>query len=126
MDQQEELDSNRAPTLNKGEYAVWRKIMSVYLQSLGCGVCNAVISNYILPKRVRATSKKESKKINSIAIEAICDGLTQPIKERIGHCISTKEIWVKLEKLYSIEQRVEARISILEDDSHDEEISEDK
>ena len=38
MDQQEGMDSNRDPTLNKGEYVVWRKIMSVYLHSLGCGV----------------------------------------------------------------------------------------
>ena len=64
MDQQEGMDSNKAPTLNKGEYAIWRKIMSVYLQSLRCGVWNAIISDYILPKRVRNTSQKESKKNN--------------------------------------------------------------
>ena len=59
MDQQEGMDSNRAPTLNKRAYAVWRKRMSVYLDSLGYGVWNAVISDYILPKRVRTTSQKE-------------------------------------------------------------------
>ena len=121
MDQQEGMDFNRDPTLNKGEYAVWRKRMSVYLQSLGCGVWNAVISNYILPKRVRTTSQKESKKNNSREMEAILDGLPQPIKERIGQCISAKEIQVKLEKLYSFEQRAEARLVILEDESEDEE-----
>ena len=69
------MDSNRAPTLNKGEYVVWRKIIIVYLQSLGCGVWNGVISNYIQPKRLRTTSQKESKKNNSRAMEAILDGL---------------------------------------------------
>ena len=58
MDQQEGLATDRAPTLNKGEYALWRKQMSVYLQSLGCGVCNVIISDYILPKRVRTTSQE--------------------------------------------------------------------
>ena len=62
MDQQDGMDSNNAPTLNKGEYVVWIKRMSVYLQSLGCGVWNAVSFDYILPKRVRTTSQKESKK----------------------------------------------------------------
>ena len=57
--------------------------MSVYLQSVGCGVWNAVISDYILPKRVRTTSQKESKKNKSREMEAILDGLPQPIKEKI-------------------------------------------
>ena len=87
MDQQEGMDSNRAPTLNKGEYAVWREGMSLYLQSLGCGVWNVVISGYILPKKVRTTSQKESKKNNSRAMEAILDGLPQPVKERTRQCI---------------------------------------
>ena len=73
--------------------------MSVYLHSLGCGVWNAIISNYVLPKRGRTTSQKVSKKNNSREMEAILDGLPQPIKENIGQCISTKELWVKLEKL---------------------------
>ena len=121
MDQQEAMDSNRAPTLNKGEYAVWKKRMSVYLLSLGCDVWNALISNYILPKRGRTTYHKDSKKNNSRAMEAILDGLPQPIKEKTVQCISTKELWVKLEKLYSVEQRAEGSLDIFENDSDDEE-----
>ena len=100
--------------------------MSVYLQSVGCGVWNAVISDYILPKIVMTTSQKESKKNISREIEAILNGLPQRIKEKIGQCISAKELWVKLEKIYLVEQRAEARLAILEDDSEDEEISEDE
>ena len=55
-------------------------------------------------------------------MEAILDVLPQPIKEKIGQCISAKELWVKLEKLYLVEQRAEARLSILEDGSKDAEI----
>ena len=95
--------------------------MRVYLQSLGYGVWNAVINDYIPPKRVRTTSQKESNKNNSREIEAIVDGLPQPIKEKIGPCILAKELWVKLEKLYSVEQREEARFSLFKNESDDEE-----
>ena len=95
--------------------------MRVYLQPLGYGVWNAVIFDYITPKRVRTTSHKESKKNNSRSIEAILDGLSQPIKDKIRQCISAKELWVKLEKLYSVEERAEESLVILKDDSEDEE-----
>ena len=53
-------------------------------------------------------------------MEAILDGLSQPIKENIGQCISAKELWVKLEKIYLVEEREEESLSILEDDREDE------
>ena len=65
-----------------------------------------MISYYIPPKIIRATSQKESKKNNSKAMEVILDGLPQPIKEKIGQCISAKELWVKLKKLYLVKQIV--------------------
>ena len=92
----------------------------MYLQSLGYGVWNAVISDYIPPKRVRTTSQKESKKNNSREIEVILDGLPQPIKEKIGPCLSAKELWVKLEKLYLVEQRAAAIFSLFKNESDDE------
>ena len=122
MDQQEGIDSNRAPVLNEEKYEQWSIRMRVYLQSLGFCVWNVVISDYIPPKRIWTTSQKESKKNNLKAMEAILDGLPQPIKEKIGQCISSKELWVKLEKLYLVEQRAEARLSMLKDGSKDAEI----
>ena len=52
-------------------------------------------------------------------MEAIHDGLRRPIKENIGQCISTKDLWVKLEKLYSVEQRAEESLDIFENDSEE-------
>ena len=54
-------------------------------------------------------------------MEAILDGLLQPIKEKTRQCISTKELWIKLEKLYSVEQRAEPSLAILENNGDDEE-----
>ena len=93
--------------------------MTVYVQSLGCGVWNEVTYDYMIPKRVRTTSQKKSKKNNSREMEAILDGLPQPIKEKLGKCISSKELWVKLEKLYSVEQRTETSSPIFENESDD-------
>ena len=95
MNQQEGIPANRVPVLNKEEYAYWSIRMRVYLQSLGYGVWNAVIFDYIPPKRVRDTSQKESKKNNAREMKVILDGLPQPIKENIGPCLSAKELSVK-------------------------------
>ena len=80
MYQKEWMDSNRHPTLNKWEYAIWRIGIRVYLQSLGYGVWNVVIFDYIPPKRVRTTSRNEFKNNKLREIETILDGLPQPIK----------------------------------------------
>ena len=99
MDQHEGIASNGAPVCNKEKNALWNIRMRVYLQSLGYGVWNSVISYYIPPKRIRTTYQKESKKNNSRAMEAILDGLPQPIKEKRGSCLSAMELWVKFEKI---------------------------
>ena len=95
--------------------------MRICLYSLVCGVWNAVISDYIPPKRIRTTSQKESKKNNSKPMEVMLDGLPQPIKEKTRQCISAKELWVKLEKLYIVEQRGGARFSLFKNETDDEE-----
>ena len=59
MDQQEGIPANRTHVINKQGYALWSIIMRVYLQSLGYGVWNSVISDYIPPRRIRTTSQKE-------------------------------------------------------------------
>ena len=74
----------------------------------------------ICSKRIRSASQKESKKNNSREMEAILDGLPQPIKENIGPCLSAKEIWIKLEKLYSVEQRTKTSFSKFENISENE------
>ena len=53
-------------------------------------------------------------------MEAIFDGLPQPIKENIGPCLSAKEIWIKWEKICSVEQRTETSFSEFENISENE------
>ena len=51
------------------------------------------------------------------AIKAILNGLPQSIRRKIGPCVSAKELWDKLEKLYSNEKTAKASPAIIEDDS---------
>ena len=60
-----------------------------------------------------------------MAMASILDGLPDDVKEKIGECNTTEELWDKIKDLYSVEKRAEGRLAILEDISEDEKISED-
>ena len=51
-------------------------------------------------------------------MEAILDALPQLVKENIGQCTSGKEPWVKLEKIYSIEEIAEESPTILKNEDY--------
>ena len=74
--------------------------MESYLKALEPCVWNAVIIDYIPPNRIRNPAQKKAKKNNANAMKAILYGLPQSIKNKIGPCVSAKELWVNLEKLY--------------------------
>ena len=125
MDQQEEsYTENGSPILGKEEYIFWSTRMESYLKKLEPGVWNAVIFDYIPPKRIRTPSQKKAKKNNANAIKAILDGLPQSIRRKIGPCILAKELWVKLENLHSNEEIAQANLAICKYDSED--INEDE
>ena len=51
-----------------------------------------------------------------MAMEAILEGLTNIQNKKIGKCISTKELWLRLEQLYfNKEQEAEVMELMLED-----------
>ena len=58
------------------------------------------------------------------AIKAILNGLPQSIRRKIGPCVSAKELWVKLENLYSNEDITQTNLAICKYDS--EYITEDE
>ena len=86
--------------------------MESYLKALEPGVWNAVITYYIPPKIIRNLTQKKEKKNNANPIEAILYGISQSIKINIGPCVSAKEIWVKLENIYSNEETTQKKLSI--------------
>jgi hypothetical protein len=50
-----------------------------------------------------------------LAIDTILDGLTDSVKSKVGSCVSSKELWDKLQDLYvreDAEEEVEANYNI--------------
>jgi hypothetical protein len=52
------------------------------------------------PKKPKTTAKKELKKNNKIEMDFIMEGLPDSVKDKVGKCLSTKELWDKLHNLY--------------------------
>ena len=70
--------------------------MKAYLEAIG--VWKSVVIGYTPPKKEKTTAQKEENKNNSMAMEAIFEGLTNIQKKKIGKCISSKDLWLRLEQ----------------------------
>ena len=55
--------------------------IQAYLKGEGIGVWKSVVTEYTPPKKVKTTAQKEAKKNNSMAMEAILEGLTDIQKD---------------------------------------------
>ena len=51
----------------------------------------------------KTTTQKEARRNNKLAIDAILDGLTDPMKSKVGSCALQKYLWDKLQDLYARE-----------------------
>ena len=88
--------------------------MQVYLEIEG--IWESILTRYTPPKKFKTIAQKEAKKNNSMAMEAMLEGLTNIQKKKIGKCSSAKELWLRLEQLYSNkEQEAEVMELMLED-----------
>ena len=95
--------SNAAQFLDGTNYAVWKVRMRTVLMAAGADVWNSVITGYSPPKKARTIAQKEAKKNNSITMETILNGVIDSVKEKIGHHISARDLWLNVEYLYSTE-----------------------
>ena len=68
--------------------------MKAHLKDMGSKVWRAVAK-----KKSKQFSKKDYKN-NSIALKVIKKGLTNDVKKKVGHHISTRFLWIKLEEAY--------------------------
>ena len=80
MDGQMVQSVNGEPMFSRNNYGMLKIRMKAYLSSIGCDVWHLVINGYTPPKKVKTASQKESKKNNSMEMEAILDLLLDSIK----------------------------------------------
>ena len=60
-----------------------------------------------IEEQVKVCSSKGRKENDALALNTILSGLSIPIKESMGQCTSTKDLWLKLEETYQSKEEKE-------------------
>ena len=100
------ISTNEAPLFDGTDYSSWRKNMKRYLKSRGSRVLDLVVCN---PSHLN-TSKRKNKttkeaRNNSLSLKEIQDGLSDQVKENMGHHIYAKVIWIQLDNSYQNKEK---------------------
>jgi hypothetical protein len=123
---------------NGFKYEMWRRRTKLFLQEHGHYIWLLVVTGYDISKREKTTAKKEMKKNAKIKMDFIWEGLPKLVREKVGKCSSTKELWDKLHEIYSspiensknakedADKKQEERCSSCQTDSEEEEYDEAK
>jgi hypothetical protein len=100
------LSAIESPLFDGTNYSSWRENMKKYLKSKGSKVWNSVVRNpWDLNKSnnlSKITLQRRARKKNEVALKILLNGLLDIVKASIGICTSSKDLWLKLEKMYQI------------------------
>ena len=87
--------------LDEEKYSTWRIEMRLYLKTMGATIWKAAIGGSVpLKNKSKFATQREGKKNDALALKTILIGLSSPIKESMGQCTSSKDLWLKLEETY--------------------------
>jgi hypothetical protein len=99
---------DEVPILDEENYSTWRIEMKVYLKTMGAVIWKVTIGGYVaLKNKSKFAAQREGKKNDALALKTILSGLSSPIKEIMGQCTSTKDLWLKLEETYQRKEEKE-------------------
>ena len=92
---------DEVPIHDEENYSTWRIEMRVHLKEMGATIWKTAIGGSVSMKnKSKFEAQKEGKKNDALALKTILSGLSTPIKESMGQCTSTKDLWLKLEETY--------------------------
>jgi hypothetical protein len=92
---------DEVPIFDETKYSSWRIEMKGYLKEKGTGVWKEAIGRSIpLNNKLKFAAQKEEKKNDKLSLKTIFNGLSIYVKECMGQCTSTKDLWLNLEKVY--------------------------
>jgi hypothetical protein len=75
--------------------------MRVHLKKMGATIWKETIGGPVsLKNKSKYSSQREGKKNEALDLKTILSGLSSPIKERMGQCTSSKDLWLKLDETY--------------------------
>jgi hypothetical protein len=99
---------DEVPILDEENYSTWRIKMRVYLKTMGATIWKETNGGYVpLKNKSKFVAQREGKKNDALALKTILSGLSSPIKESMGQCTSTKDLWLKLEETYQSKEEKE-------------------
>jgi hypothetical protein len=89
------------PILDEENYSTSKIEMRVYLKTMGAAIWKVDIGGSVpLKNKSKFSAQREGKKNDALALKTILSGLSIPIKESMGQCTFTKDLWLKLEETY--------------------------
>jgi hypothetical protein len=99
---------DEVPILDEENYSSWRIEMRIHLKEMGAAIWKATIGGSVsLKNKSKFAAQREGKKNDTLALKTILSGLSSPIKESMGQCTSTKDLWLKLEETYQSKKEKE-------------------
>jgi hypothetical protein len=105
---------DEVPILDEENYSTWRIEMRVQLREMGEGIWKVAIGGSVsLKNNSKFASQREGKKNDALSLKTILSGLSSSIKESMGQCTFTKDLWLNLEETYqSKKENIEDKYSI--------------
>jgi hypothetical protein len=83
-------------------YEMWNIRMKTFLHAQGFDVRKLVVIGYTATmKPTKTETKKELKINNRISMDFILEGLPDSVQEKVRKFSSAKELWEKLQNIYS-------------------------
>jgi hypothetical protein len=83
--------------------------MRLHFKTMGEAIWKETICGSVpLKNKSKFAAQREGKKNDALALKTILSGLSSPIKESMGQCTFTKDIWLKLEETYQSKKEKEA------------------
>jgi hypothetical protein len=99
---------DEVPILDEENYSTWRIKMRVHLKTMGAMIWKAAIGGSVtLKNNSKFAAQREGKKNDALALKTILSGLPSPIKESMGQCTFSKDLWLKLEETYQSKKEKE-------------------
>jgi hypothetical protein len=108
MDGQAMPSIDEVPLFDETDYSRWRVEIKEYLKSKGAGIFRPIASKNIS----KFTTQRRVRKKHEVALKIRFNGLSDTVKASMGLCTSSKDLWMKLEKVYQIKRQDKEGIPI--------------
>jgi hypothetical protein len=99
---------DQAPILYEEDYSTWRIEMRLYLKTMGETIWKENFGGSVpLKNKSNFVAQREGNKNDTLDLKTILSGLSSPVKESMGQCTSSKDLWIKLEETYQSKKEKE-------------------